>query len=100
MKTAYTTSQIQRTKQLARTIGDEHNLLIFYELMNFGEKSFNELSRMTDINAVTLSKKLSLLKADGWVDSKKSGKENLYRLTNKSEELRPLITTIRNLITK
>lgn len=66
--------------------------------MNFGEKSFNELKRMTDINQVTLSKKLSFLKSEGLVDSREYGIENHYFVTDKSEELRPLIKHIERLV--
>ena len=87
-----------RTKAIARTVGDASNVLILYELMNFGEKSFNELKRMTDINAVTLSKKLTSLKSEGLVDSQKTGIENRYFSTDKAEKFRPLIKAIENLI--
>jgi DNA-binding HxlR family transcriptional regulator len=68
--------------------------------MNFGEKSFNELKRMTDINAVTLSKKLNSLKSDGLVSSHEYGRENRYFLTKKSEQFRPLIKDIERLVIK
>jgi DNA-binding HxlR family transcriptional regulator len=98
MRTTYSQDQIIRTKSIAKIIGDTSNVLILYELMNFGEKSFNELKRMTDINAVTLSKKLRLLKAEGLVDSAEYGIENHYFLTDKSEEFRPLIRDLERLI--
>jgi DNA-binding HxlR family transcriptional regulator len=98
MRTAYSQEQLIRTKHIVRIIGDASNILIFYELMNFGEKSFNELKRMTDINAVTLSKKLHALKEEGFVDSKICGKENRYFLTAKSDELAPLIQDIEKLV--
>ena len=98
MRTTYSQEQIIRTKSIARIIGDASNVLILYELMNFGEKSFNELKRMTDINAVTLSKKLTLLKAEGLVDSHECGIENRYFITEKSEEFRPLIRDIESLV--
>lgn len=98
MQTTYNQEQIIRTKSIAKIIGDFSNVLILYELMNFGEKSFNELKRMTDINAVTLSKKLSILKAEGLVDSRKSGIENHYFVTQKSEDFRPLIRDIESLV--
>jgi DNA-binding HxlR family transcriptional regulator len=98
MRTVYSQEQISKTKSIAKTIGDSSNVLIFYELMNFGEKSFNELKRMTDINAVTLSKKLTILKAEGLVDSCKHGIENHYFVTEKSEDFRPLIKDIENLV--
>ena len=66
--------------------------------MNFGEKSFNELKRMTDINAVTLSKKLSRLKAEGLVDCREHGIENHYFVTDKSEDFRHLIKDIESLV--
>jgi DNA-binding HxlR family transcriptional regulator len=98
MRTVYSQEQIIKTKSIAKIIGDTSNVLILYELMNFGEKSFNELKRMTDINAVTLSKKLTILKAEGLVDSCKHGIENHYFVTEKSEDFRPLIKDIENLV--
>jgi DNA-binding HxlR family transcriptional regulator len=100
MRTTYSQEQIIRTKDLAKIIGDVSNILILYELMNFGEKSFNELKRMTDINAVTLSKKLSILKLEGLVGSHECGKENRYFVTENSEELRPLIMELEKLVLK
>jgi DNA-binding HxlR family transcriptional regulator len=98
MQTVYSQEQIVRTKNIAKIIGDMSNVLILYELMNFGEKSFNELKRMTDINAVTLSKKLTLLKAEGLVASRECGIENHYFVTDRSEEYRPLIRDIERII--
>lgn len=98
MRTLYTEQQIIKTKNIAKVIGDASNVLILYELMNFGEKSFNELKRMTDINAVTLSKKLTLLKLDGLVDCRQHGNENHYFITDKSEDFRPLIRDMEKLI--
>ena len=100
MRTIYSQEQIIRTKSITKIIGDYSNLLILYELMNFGEKSFNELKRMTEINSVTLSKKLSVLKAEGLVGSHESGIENHYFLTERSEEFRPLIKEIERLVIK
>ncbi len=98
MRTTYSPAQIIRTKRLASIIGDTHNILILYELMNFGEKSFNELKRMTDINSVTLSKKLSLLRSEGLIDFRKCGIENRYYTTSKSEDFRPLIKDMERLV--
>ena len=85
MRATYSQEQITRTKSIAKIVGDSSNVLILYELMNFGEKSFNELKRMTGINAVTLSKKLTLLKLDGLVASHEVGIENHYSSTDKAE---------------
>lgn len=98
MRTIYSQEQISKTKRIAKIIGDSSNVLILYELMNFGEKSFNELKRMTDVNAVTLSKKLTLLKAEGIVGSHECGIENHYFVTDKSKEFRPLIRDIERLV--
>lgn len=98
MRTVYSQEQITRTKNIAKVIGDSSNILILYELMNFGEKSFNELKRMTEINAVTLSRKLTYLKAEGLVDNREYGKENHYFVTDKVSELRPLIKHIERLV--
>ncbi len=100
MRTIYSQEQFAKTKSIAKIIGDSSNILILYELMNFGDKSFNELKRMTDINAVTLSKKLSLLKAEGLVDFRECGIENHYFVTEKSEEFRPMIRNIEKLVIK
>lgn len=98
MRSVYSQEQIIKTKSIVRIIGNTSNILILYELMNFGEKSFNELKRMTDINAVTLSKKLTELKAERLVDSRVCGNENRYFLTKKSEKYRPLIKEIERLV--
>jgi DNA-binding HxlR family transcriptional regulator len=100
MRTTYSQEQIIRTNKIVNIIGDTSNVLILYELMNFGEKSFNELKRMTEINAVTLSKKLRILKSEGLVGSHECGIENRYFTTDKSEEFRPLIKDIENLVIK
>jgi DNA-binding HxlR family transcriptional regulator len=100
MRTIYSQEQINKTKSITKIIGDSSNILILYELMNFGEKSFNELKRMTEINAVTLSKKLNLLKLEGLVDCRECGKENRYFITKNSEEFRPLIKEIEKIITE
>lgn len=98
MRTIYSQEQTAKTRSIAKIIGDTSNVLILYELINFGEKSFNELKRMTAINAVTLSKKLSLLKAEGIIDSRECGIENHYFVTEKSEDFRPLIKEIERLV--
>lgn len=98
MRTTYSQAQILKIKEIADIIGNTSNVLIIYELMNFGEKSFNELKRMTDINAVTLSKKLTLLKSKGLVESHLMGRENRYFLTKKANNLQPLMDAISDLI--
>ena len=98
MRTIYSQEQIVKTKSIAKIIGDTSNVLILYELMNFGEKSFNALTRLTDINAVTLSKKLTLLKAEGLVDCRECGIENHYFVTEKADDFRPLIKNIESLV--
>ncbi len=98
MRKIYSQEQIAKTKSIAKIIGDSSNVLILYELMTFGEKSFNELKRMTDINAVTLSKKLTLLKMEGLVDCRECGIENRYFVTDRSEDFRPLIRNIERLV--
>jgi len=66
--------------------------------MNFGEKSFNELKRMTGINPVTLSKKLGALRAQGYVASKPSGVENHYFVTKQADDLKPFIRNVKTLV--
>jgi len=84
-------AQVKKTTRIVKIIGDSSNLLILFELTNFGEKSFNELKRMTEINSVTLSKKLTELKKEGLIDSKTNGIKNNYFVTDKSHALYPLI---------
>jgi len=98
MRTTYSQEQINQATHVTKIIGDSSNLLILFELMNFGEKSFNELKRMTAINPVTLSKKLTALKAEGYVANKSHGKENHYFVTNKADCLLPIIKGIENLV--
>ena len=98
MRLTYSQEQVARTIKITKLVGDKNNLLILFELMNIGDKSFNELKRMTAINPVTLSKKLSTLKKEGFVSSRKSGKENHYYIAEKSEILRPIIKDIEALV--
>jgi len=98
MRLSYTTHQISQATHVTKIIGDSSNLLILFELINFGEKSFNELKRMTSINPVTLSKKLSALKTEGYVDSKSHGIENHYFVTIKANCLVPIIKDIERLV--
>ncbi len=97
MRIVYSQAQVARTVRVTKIVGDAHNLLILYELMNFGEKSFNELKRMTQINPVTLSKKLTTLRQEKLIDCGQCGKENRYRVVGKAECLRPLIEEIKKL---
>ena len=98
MQTIYSQEQVKETVYITKLIGDSSNLLILFELMNFGEKSFNELKRMTAINPVTLSKKLTGLRKEGYVSSKYCGIENHYYVTKKADSLRPLIKNIENIV--
>lgn len=100
MRINYSQAQINRTDHITKIIGDSSNLLILFELINFGEKSFNELKRMTDINPVTLSKKLSCLKEQGYVNCKSHGIENRYFVTKKANCLIPIIKDIEQLVLK
>lgn len=100
MRRTYSQQQIIRTNEVTKVIGDASNILILYELFNFGEKSFNELKRMTDINAVTLTKKLHFLKDQGLVDSHKVGIENRYFVAGRADEFKPLIKAIEKLVIK
>jgi DNA-binding HxlR family transcriptional regulator len=98
MRKSYRQEQLQKIMQVTKTIGDTSTILILYELITFGEKSFNELKRMTGINAVTLTKKLTYLKQEGLVDSRNIGIENHYFVTKKSDQYRAIITEIEKLV--
>ena len=84
MRKRYSQEDLNKITEIAKVIGDYHNLLILIELIECGEKSFNELKRMTLINPVTLSRKLNALKEQGLVVSDKVGMENHYRATDKA----------------
>lgn len=98
MRRLYSQAKIDKIIKTTAIIGDQYNLLIFFELNNFGEKSFNELKRMTQINAVTLTRKLKALEANGLVTKRSSGKEILYSLTPKTKKLKPIIDDIAGVI--
>lgn len=55
---------------------------------------------MTEINPVTLSKKLSCLKEQGYVGSRAHGIENRYSVTKKADCLIPIIKDIEQLVLK
>ena len=98
MRRLYSQPKIDKIIKTTAIIGDQYNLLIFFELNNFGEKSFNELKRMTSINAVTLTRKLRALEENGLVTKRNSGKEVLYSLTAKAHELKPIIDDISKVV--
>jgi len=98
MRIIYSQEQIAQATHITKIIGDSSNLLILFELINFGENSFNGLKRMTAINPVTLSKKLNSLKTEGYVASKSHGIENHYFVTKKADSLVPIIKDIENLV--
>ena len=82
MRKRYSQEDLNKITEIAKVLGDYHNLLILIELIECGEKSFNELKRMTLINSVTLSRKLNLLKEQELVTSKQIGMENHYMATD------------------
>ena len=98
MRRAYSQDKINKIITTTATIGDQYNLLVFFELTTFGEKSFNELKRMTDINAVTLTRKLRALESSGLVTKRNKGKEVLYSLTPKAQEIRPIVEDIAKVV--
>lgn len=98
MRHLYSQPKIDKIIKTTAIIGDQYNLLIFFELNTFGEKSFNELKRMTQINAVTLTRKLRALEANGLVTKRSSGKEILHSLTIKAQKLKPIIDDIAKVI--
>lgn len=98
MRRTYSQVKIDRIVKTITIIGDQYNLLIFFELTKFGEKSFNELKRMTQINAVTLTRKLRFLEEEKLIQKRCSGKEVLYSLTPKATKLKPIIEDISSTI--
>lgn len=94
MRKTYTQEQYSKITSVTKIVGDQHYLLILLELLGFGEKSFNELRRMTGINQVTLSRKLSQLKDKGLVTAKQVGKEHHYSTTKKAHLYAPIAEEI------
>jgi DNA-binding HxlR family transcriptional regulator len=100
MRRSYSQAKINRIVNTTSIVGDQYNLLIFFELTKFGEKSFNELKRMTQINAVTLTRKLRFLEKEKLIQKRYSGKEVIYSLTPKAGKLKAVIEGISSLIEK
>lgn len=98
MKATYTPAQFNRATELTKVLGDSYSLRILYELTFFGEKSFNDLKRMADINAVTLTRKLTHLKELGYVTSEPVRFEIHYSITEKAEPLRPVLDEVQKLV--
>lgn len=98
MKSTYSPTQYKRATEITKVLGDSYTLRILYELTFFGEKSFNELKRMTDINAVTLTRKLSLLKEAGYVTSEPVRFTIHYSVTEKAEQMRPILEEVQKVI--
>ena len=94
MRKTYTEEQYQHIARITHIVGDQYNLLILIELLSLGEKSFNELRRMTNINQVTLSRKLSKLKEQGLVSLRAVGKEHHYSATPKARSFVPITNEI------
>jgi DNA-binding HxlR family transcriptional regulator len=84
MKKSFTAQEYERIIATTQIIGDQPTILILIELIEFGEKSFNELKRMTTINQVTLSRKLSHLRELGLVSVERVGNETHYAATKKA----------------
>lgn len=98
MRKTFSQDKITKIIKTTAIIGDQYNLLIFFELTKFGEKSFNELKRMTQIKAVTLTRKLRALEANELVCKRSAGKEILYSLTPNAQKLKPIIEDISRVV--
>jgi DNA-binding HxlR family transcriptional regulator len=97
MKQHYSPSSFQNLMSLTELIGDKHAVRILYELLLFGPKQFNELKRMIDCNAVTLTKKLRHLETQGLIHGEHIGYAVQYRTTDKATPFRPLMNELESL---
>lgn len=98
MRKTFSQTQISKINRASRIIGDQHNILILFELIKFGPKSFNELKRMTGINAVSLSRKLKMLEEEDIVSNRKAGILTEYYVNKKADKIRPIMEDIEELV--
>ncbi|POA99668.1 ArsR family transcriptional regulator [Chromobacterium sinusclupearum] len=66
---------------LAKTLGNSHRLLLL-EQMADGEKTVEALSALASLSVANASQHLQLLKRAGFAQSRREGKNVLYRLGN------------------
>lgn len=70
-----------QANQLLRVLANENRLLLMYQLSQ-GENSVGELETLLGIRQPTLSQQLGILREEGLVSTRRSGKQIFYRANN------------------
>ncbi len=79
-------SDAARISDILRVLANEHRLLVLCELID-GPKSVTALcARIPDISQSAMSQNLSLMKAHGLLDARKSGQTVTYSIEDRRVE--------------
>lgn len=76
-----------------RVLANENRLLLLCELCFAGERSVGDLEAKLDIRQPTLSQQLSVLRREGMVRTRRSGRQVLYSVADL--KVRALLRTLR-----
>lgn len=84
------------TVQAIELIGSPWRLIVLYDLLDGGEKRFNELKRSTEASSRTLSRVLDDLQAAGLVNRRVRDRPlaTFYRVTDRGAALEPVFDRI------
>ena len=79
------------TATVLRVLSNEDRLLLLCQ-MSQGEYSVGELEELLDIRQPTLSQQLTVLRAEGLVDTRREGKRIYYRVSD--QKVLMILTTL------
>jgi len=79
------------TVAVLRALSNEDRLLLLCQ-MSQGEYSVGELEELLDIRQPTLSQQLTVLRAEGLVDTRRDGKRIFYRVSD--QKVLMILTTL------
>lgn len=72
--------------RLLRALANERRLLVLCDLVAAGEKTVNELALSVGLSQSALSQHLALLRADGFVATRRAGTTIFYRIADPRAE--------------
>ena len=81
----------QEATQMLRVLANENRLLLLCQLSQ-GEKSVGELETLLGIRQPTLSQQLGVLRNEGLVQTRRDGKQIIYRVVD--ERAQRLLETL------
>ncbi|MEZ7829188.1 MAG: metalloregulator ArsR/SmtB family transcription factor [Brachymonas denitrificans] len=81
----------QEATQMLRVLANENRLLLLCQLSQ-GEKSVGELETLLGIRQPTLSQQLGVLRNEGLVQTRREGKQIIYRVVD--ERAQRLLETL------